>query len=142
MRAQFFLLATAVIIGFLYIALKLQTSQSYALAFANNFENEITYIVDNFGLEYVGDYTQKFKNYLLQAGYNFTFVCWTNSEKITISECRSGNNKNCCYKYEKNKIITINIPGKNVVLYPVKEWICFYYNISAKDEFVSKFFCT
>ena len=144
MKSQFFLLITAIIISLL-ILFRLpynQSSDFYAKKLSHNFENEISYIAENFNLSCVEDFLNKFKNFSESLGYNFSYICWTNSPAIkNIINCNRAK-PNCCYYFKPNEIVTINIHGRVLKLSPVKEWICFYYNITGKKEYLENFFCT
>jgi len=145
MRTQFFILATAIIISLLILFRPIHNQNNifYAKKLSHNFENEISYIAENFNLSCIEDFLSKFESFSNSLGYNFSYICWTNSLSIkSITDCNTARIKlNCCYYFKSNKLINISVYDKSLNLIPVKEWICFYYNISGEGEHVEDFFC-
>lgn len=102
-----------------------------------NFENEIEYIKNNFGVSYINNYTILFEDYVKDIGYNFTFICYSYYYFQNISQC-NGNNVDCCYYYNNSYVLLPN----GYILYYYEDLVCFMYNISSENNSFSNFFCT
>jgi hypothetical protein len=146
MRSQYIILATIAIIFLLFYIFYnsniLYFSNNEVFYYSRNFENELSYISENFNKSYIGDFLKKFSIYMNLSGHNFSFVC-ISPIYLNIPECNETSKINCCYYFDQyiqvNRSILLYC-NKNFVLYN-KGIICICYNISGKSTFYSDFIC-
>jgi len=141
MKSQFFIIASIIIITLIFFINPSPFKKDELISRSNNFEKEINYIAKNFDRYYIGDYVNKYIQYLQTLGYETEYICVSNVN-ISLPEC-SGNSINCCI-YNISKIIKIenfSYCKKDIILYPNKNWTCFCYKISKDDVYTINFFC-
>ena len=145
MKSQYILLATIAIIIILSFITYYNLSPIKNInpnLIGKNFEDQITYIYQNFGYNYISNYTIYFQNYTKYINYNFSFIC-ISSYNLSIQKC-TGNNINCCYYFNGYFVVNKSILkycNENFILYNPPDWICFCYNVSNSDSYYINFFC-
>jgi hypothetical protein len=100
MKSQYILLATIAIIIILSFITYYNLSPINNInpnLIGENFKDQIIYIYQHFGYNYISNYTIYFENYAKEINYNFSFIC-ISSYNLSIPEC-NGNNINCCYYF-------------------------------------------
>ncbi|BBL45784.1 hypothetical protein MJ1_0639 [Nanobdella aerobiophila] len=146
MRNQYILLATmfiTVLLSLLIIYNNKPINYINPELIGSNFQKSILYIYQNYGYNYIGNYTNLFVNYTNTINYNFSYIC-ISSYNLSLESC-NGNNINCCYYF--SGYININSTilkycDNNFTLYNPPDWICFCYNVNNSIEQYSNFFCT